>query len=248
VRPRALGRDRRVIVPYAGPGFLQEGLSLGEGDSKFVGTAADVPAEVSGALVEVCWRVGKSGGRRHRSLLVDHPAPCVRVQGMRTQEDDTEETPRDVGGVVARHGLTSVGEREGGFPQPRDEGVSEGRWILQRGRSELGQPPGGVHEDAGEGDFSGICEVRNAKWVADLGVELEPTPRGVVPTGEDAIEVAVDPVHRSPLDGQPGPTIHPGPPGAGSGHFGFLPGRLARQPAQGVHVQGRAVVQAEVHV
>ena len=71
---------------------------------------------------------------------------------------------------------------------------------------------------------------------------------GVVPRLADAVEVAVDPVHRGPADVQPTAAVDPRSPLPGTGHAGLRAGDVSRQVFERLDVEWGSVVQAEVEV
>ena len=137
---------------------------------------------------------------------------------------------------------------EGRLPQTGDQSVPKTRWIVAGSllqRCNLTRPVG---QDDAEGDLADIHEVRHSQRMPDLEVEVVPACLGIVPRPADAVEVAVDPVHRGPTDAQPTPAVNPRSPLPGTGHASLWAGQGARQAFERIDVERGSVVQAEVEV
>ena len=79
-------------------------------------------------------------------------------------------------------------------------------------------------------------------------MEIAPTCLSVLPRRADAVEVAVQPVHRGPADMQPTPAIDPWSPFTGTAHPSLGPGNIAGQVLECIDVESGSVVQAKVEV
>ena len=115
--------------------------------------------------------------------------------------------------------------------------------LLQRG-----DLTAGVGQDDAEGDLTGIHEVRHSERMPDLEMEFVPACPSVLPRRADAVEVAVEPVHRGPADVQPTPAVDPRSPLTRTGHSGLGAGHFAGEVFERVNVEGSSVVDAKVEV
>lgn len=159
-----------------------------------------------------------------------------------------EQTPRDVCGVAARDCLAGDVDIERRLPQSGDQSVPEERWEVAGCLLQRCDLTGWVSQDDAEGDLTGIHEVRHSERMPDLEMEVVPACLGVLPRRADAVEVAVEPVHRGPADVQPTPAVDPRSPLPRTGHSGLGAGDFAGEVFERINVERSSVVNAKVEV
>src|SRR5450759_4560655 len=162
--------------------------------------------------------------------------------------NDAEQTPPDICRVPTGYRFAGDVDVERRFPQPGDQSVPQKWWITTGSLLQRCDLTRRVGQDDAEGDLTGIHEVRHSQWMPDLEMEVVPAGLRVVPRLPDAVEVAVDPVHRSPADVQPTAAVDPRSPLPRTGHTGLGAGDVARQVFERLDVDRGSVVQPEVEV
>jgi hypothetical protein len=162
--------------------------------------------------------------------------------------NDAEQTPRDVGRVCPRDCLAGDVDVERCLPQTGDQSVPQ-KWGIAAGCLLQGcDLTGRVGQDDAEGDLTGIREVRHSERMPDLEMKVLPAFSGALPRLANAVEVAVEPVHRGPADAQSAAAVDPRSPLAGAGRACLGAGDIACQILERIDVQWGSVVQAVVEV